>query len=118
MATVRILGSTALKDRIEARVGVEERRTLLSVMRERDLPHRLTCSEGRCGSCAVKVAPFNRTSGRAGDVRLSDVERRLLFRAGKLSQQQYEAEVLADVPPLWRLACQYVVEDEDIMVVF
>jgi len=118
MATVRILGSTALKDRIEAHVGVGERRTLLSVMRERNLPPRLTCGEGSCGSCAVKVAPFNRSSGRAGDVCLSEVERKLLFRVGKLSQQQYEADVLADIPPLWRLACQYVVQDEDIMVVF
>jgi ferredoxin len=117
MATVRILGSSTLQERVEASVGAEERRTLLSVMRERNLPHHLTCSEGRCGSCAVKVAPFKRTAG-AGSVRLSELERKLLYRTGKLSRQQVEAEVLADIPPLWRLACQYVVQDEDIMVVF
>ena len=117
MATVRILGSSLLKDRVEASVGAEERRTLLSVMREQNLPHSLTCSEGRCGSCAVKVAPFGRMTG-AGSVRLSEAERTLLFKTGKLSRQQAEADVLADIPPLWRLACQYVVQDEDIMVVF
>ena len=49
---------------------------------------------------------------------MSDEELDTLFMAGKISKQQYESGMLPDIPPLWRLACQYVVTDEEIMVAF
>lgn len=93
------------------------RRTLLGLGRRHDVPLRCDCRKGLCGTCAVKVAVLNRDHG-PGTVRLSEKEKSVLYRAGKLTREQYESKSLADTPPLWRLACRYVVRDrdEDILV--
>jgi len=88
--------------------------TLLSLSEKYRLPLRCDCKSGVCGTCAVKVAPLHRDGPHA--IRLSGMEKEVLHRLGKLSDQQYRSEQLPDMPPLWRLACQYVVEDEDIWV--
>lgn len=106
-----------LMDKLAVKVNATEKRTLLSLIKEYNLPKECTCGEGKCGTCAVKVAPLRRQTG-ARTVMLSDEERNTLFMAGKLSKQQYESGKLPDIPPLWRLACQYVVTDEEIMVAF
>jgi len=116
MSTVTFL-TQPLRNKLTIQLEPKDRRTLLSLIREYNLPKQCSCGEGKCGTCAVKVAPLNR-QGESRTVHLSDEERRALFLSGKLSQQQYESEVLPDIPPLWRLACQYVVLDEDIMVAF
>ncbi len=116
MAEVTFL-TLKLPDRYTVNVDPAQRRTLLSLMREFRIPGYCRCEEGRCGSCAVKVLP---RPGRPGArrVTLSGREKRALLKRGKISRQQYETDVLADVPPLWRLACQYVVGDEPILVAF
>jgi uncharacterized 2Fe-2S/4Fe-4S cluster protein (DUF4445 family) len=92
-------------------------RTLLSLARQHAVPLRCDCRKGRCGTCAVKVAVLNRDHG-PGRVRLGRKEKAVLYKAGKLTRAQYESKSLADTPPLWRLACRYVVRDrdEDILV--
>jgi ferredoxin len=116
MRTVTFL-TPPLRDALTVRLEPDERPTLLSLIRQHNLPKQCICGEGKCGTCAVKVAPLHRRSG-ARSVRLGEAERTALFMSGKLSQQQYESEALPDIPPLWRLACQYVVTDEEIMVAF
>ena len=106
-----------LRDRLAVKVNPGDKRTLLSLIKEYNLPKECTCGEGKCGTCAVKVAPLRRQIGPR-TVKLSDEERDTLFMAGKISKQQYESGMLPDIPPLWRLACQYVVADEEIMVAF
>lgn len=91
------------------------RRTLLSLASKLRLSLRCMCREGACGTCAVKVAVLQSRDG-SHTVRLSAEEKAVLFKSGKLTREQYESETLADNPPLWRLACQYVVRDEDILV--
>jgi ferredoxin len=116
MRTVTFL-TPPLRDKLTIRLEPDDRPTLLSLIRKLDLPKQCICGEGKCGTCAVKVAPLHRGTG-ARPVRLGEAERNALFQSGKLSQQQYESDALPDIPPLWRLACQYVVTDEEIMVVF
>lgn len=115
MGTVTFLSPALLKE-VTVRVPARGRRTLLSLVRKYRIPLRCDCSRGGCGSCAVKVATLNRQGFKV--VRLNEDEKAALFRAGKLTPQQYQSEVLAESPPLWRLACQYVVKDEDILVAF
>ncbi|MBI5750960.1 MAG: 2Fe-2S iron-sulfur cluster binding domain-containing protein [Hydrogenophilales bacterium] len=117
MSTITFLTQPFRDKKLTVRLAPQEQRTLLSLIQEYKLPKKCTCGEGKCGSCAVKVAPMHRQTGPR-TVRLSDEERTALFKSGKLSRQQYESDGLPDIPPLWRLACQYVVMDEEIMVAF
>lgn len=90
-------------------------RTLLELAGTFDVRLHTECRKGRCGACAVKVAVLG--SSRSGrPVRLTKEEKKILFDAGKLTREQFEAEDLTASGPLWRLACQYVVRDEEILV--
>jgi len=116
MAEVTFL-SLKMSDRVTVNVETGRGRTLLSLMREFRIPGYCRCEEGKCGSCAVKVVP-RRSQAEAKSVTLNNQEKRALLKRGKLSRQQYEENTIADMPPLWRLACQYVIGDEPILVAF
>ncbi len=114
MGKVTFLSPAMIKERI---VFVRGRHTILSLVRRLGLPLRCECGSGHCGSCAVKVARLN--CAGLQPVRLDPGEKETLRQAHKLSPQQYESPELPDIPPLWRLACRYVVGgDEDILVAF
>jgi hypothetical protein len=49
---------------------------------------------------------------------LTEKERATLLAAGKLKKQDIEKAVVSDMPPPFRLACQYIVRDEDVLVKF
>lgn len=89
-------------------------RTLLNLAGS--LNHRLyaECQIGRCGDCAVKVAVLGDRG--ACKAQLGEVEKSILYQAGKLSREQYKSETPPDSQSLWRLACQYVVGNEEIVV--
>lgn len=113
MSSVTFLSLALLNEVI---VPTRGRRTLLSLARSYRIPLRYACQRGNCGSCAVKVAALNWPVPKS--VRLDKREKKVLYQTGKLTPQQYASETLTNVPPLWRLACQYEVEDEDILVAF
>ena len=102
---------------VERVIYVESQRhtTLLSLARELPWPAHKTCGQGLCGACAVKVMFRDRERAMA-QVTLSSDEKTLLYRAGKLTDAEYRAAHIPAHPAFWRLACQYVVEDEDILV--
>ena len=89
--------------------------TLLSVTREFPWPLHKTCGQGLCGACAVKVVPLGLKASEQ-TVSLSLEEKAILYQAGKLTDAEYRAPTLAAHPALWRLACQYIVGDGDILV--
>lgn len=109
--------SPGLRDKVRIAVPRGVQATLLHLAKELKIPLRCYCELGGCGSCAVKVVPMHDPQ-EPGTVCLGEKEKMILFQAGKLSRQQYESEVLEDMPPLWRLACQYRIKDEDILVAF
>lgn len=104
-----------LHDRVQVDVDPEAGGSLLDLALEHQIPLPCDCMRGNCGACAVKVAPLR---GEVYMIRLSERERYLLLTAGKISKKQYHADCLPDHPPLWRLACEYKVADEKIMVAF
>lgn len=114
MATVTFL-KPGLRDALTVNVRSQEHRTLLSLLTQLKLFDECTCGKGRCGECAVKVAP-RAHGGVSRPVRLSTQEKTVLFQAGKLTREQYEADAVLASPALWRLACQYVVRYEEILV--
>jgi hypothetical protein len=51
-------------------------------------------------------------------VALTEKEKTVLRLAGKITAEQIADAETKDLPPPWRLACQMVVRDEDILVNF
>ncbi len=93
-----------------------DNKTLLSVAQANKVSVHFECQNGECGSCLiqVKVLGNNRPTGIA----LTEKEKTVLRYAGKITQKQIEDAETNDMPPPWRLACQYIVRHEDILVTF
>jgi ferredoxin len=90
--------------------------TLLAVAQKNKVPLEFECQNGECGSCLiqVKVLGPNAPSG----VALTEKEKTVLRFAGKITKAELEDAETNDRPPPWRLACQYIVRNEDILVTF
>ena len=90
--------------------------TLLSVAQKNKVPLDFECQNGECGSCLIQVSVL---SGKAPvGVALTEKEKTVLRFAGKITQKQIEDAETKDQPPPWRLACQFIVRNEDIVVTF
>ncbi len=104
-----------MRERMVIEVPENSHVTLLNLMEKLDLSRFCTCGEGKCGACAVKVMPLRRN---ARLIHMSEAERRELIKAGKMTREEIECQVLKDIPPKWRLACQYEISDEPVLVAF
>ena len=90
--------------------------TLLSVAKSHKVPVDFECENGECGSCAVEVQIL---SGKAPmGIALTEKEKVALKLAGKITKKQIDDAEVNDVPPPYRLACQFIVRNEDILVTF
>jgi ferredoxin len=90
--------------------------TLLSVAKRNKLPINFECENGECGSCAVQVTVLG--SNKPLGIHLTEKEKVALKLAGKITKEQIEQAEVNDMPPPWRLACQYIVRNEDVLVRF
>ena len=91
-------------------------RTLLAVAKANNIPLDFECENGECGSCQLKVPVLSDKTPNG--VELTEKEKTVLRFAGKITQQQIDDAETKDLPPPWRLACQFVVRSEDILVEF
>ncbi len=78
------------------------------------IPHE--CEDGRCGSCLVEVTHLD--GERVKGSSLTDKEREGLKNIGKLTKKDAERATVNDLPPKHRLACQMMVNDEDLLIKF
>ncbi len=90
--------------------------TLLALARQHGVPIPCQCQDGQCGSCLIKVSVLG--DKRPLAAHLTDKEKLTLSVNGKLSKAQLYVAETDDVPPPYRLACQFIVRDEDILVEF
>ena len=90
--------------------------TLLAVAKANNVPLDFECENGECGSCAVEVQILSGKSPMG--ISLTEKEKVALKLAGKISKKQIEDAEVNDVPPPYRLACQCIVRNEDILVKF
>lgn len=90
--------------------------TLLAVAKKHNVPVHFECENGECGSCLVQVSVLS--GKRPIGVALTEKEKTVLRYAGKITAEQIANAETYDIPPPWRLACQMVVRDEDILVKF
>ncbi len=90
--------------------------TLLSVAQKNKVPLNFECQNGECGSCLIQVSVL---SGKAPvGMALTEKEKTVLRYAGKITQAQIDDAETNDRPPPWRLACQFIVRHEDVLVTF
>jgi ferredoxin len=89
--------------------------TLLKLARENKIPINYECEDGECGTCLVKVSSVDKKNQRMGGP-LTEKEKSVLQSSGKISKEEMERMIVDDLPSPWRLACQMIVRDEDILV--
>lgn len=97
-------------------VAPGERPTLLAVARNAGVPILFNCEAGDCGACLVHVDTHS--TGQRGVAPLTENENLLLQTMCMLTAKEIEAAEREGVPPDVRLACQYVLRDEEIVVYF
>ena len=90
--------------------------TLLSVAQKNKVPVEFECQNGECGSCMIEVTILSDKApiGMA----LTEKGKTVLRFAGKITRKEIEDAETNDRPPPWRLACQFIVRNEDILVNF
>ncbi len=107
--------SPAMKKDVTVYAVAGDRRTVLGLAQEHKIPIHFECQNGECGSCTVQVTPLG---GKPMAVHLTEKEKSVLSLAGKLTKAQCEQIEVTDIAPMWRLACQYIIRDENILVQF
>ena len=104
------------KDKTVYAVAGSHTETVLKLAKEHKVPVNFDCQAGECGSCLVRVTIID-GKGRMGGP-LTEKEKNVLRELGKLTKKQLEQMIVDDLPSEWRLACQMIVRDEDVLVEF
>lgn len=108
--------SPEYKDRTVYAVAGSHTKTILKIAQENKIPVNFDCQNGECGSCAVRVSQLGKEKKAPLGVSLTMKEQTVLRELGKLTQDQLDDLVTVDQTGEWRLACQFIVRDEDILV--
>jgi ferredoxin len=108
--------SPAMKKDVTVYAVAGDRQTILGLAQKHEIPIHYECQNGECGSCAVEVTQLSNKPPLAAH--LTEKEKAVLVLAGKIKKQDLAELELKDIAPNWRLACQYMLLDEDILVKF
>lgn len=104
------------KDKTVYAVAGSHKQTVLQIARDNRIPIDFSCGDGDCGTCLAKVRSVDKKHAPMGNP-LTDHEIRVLKEMGKITQAQVDQMAVDDLCHTeWRLACQMVVRDEDIIV--
>ena len=88
--------------------------TILKIAKKNKIPVDFSCEDGECGTCLIKVTRLSDKGPMGGP--LTEKETKVLKELGKVSKKEIEKMAIDDLPTQWRLACQIIVRDEDILV--
>ncbi len=78
------------------------------------IPH--DCRNGECGSCLIRIE-YVEGKPKMG-VALTEKEKATLKSLGKITDAEIEDAEVRDIPPPFRLACQFVARDEEVVIHF
>ena len=106
--------SPEYKDRTIYAVAGSHTETLLKLAKEHKVPVHHDCQDGECGHCVVRVSSVDKKERMGGP--LTEKEKVVLRQLGKLTLEEIDRMAVDDLPSEWRLACQMIVRDEDILV--
>jgi ferredoxin len=88
--------------------------TVLKIAKENKIPIDFNCEDGECGTCVIKVTRLSKKGPMGGP--LTDKEKTVLKSLGKITDAEIEKMRVDDLPTSWRLACQFITRDEDLLV--
>jgi ferredoxin len=108
--------SPEYKDKTIYAVAGSHTGSILKAARSNKIPLGFDCEDGECGSCLVRVTSVDRTRNTRMGGPLTDKEIKVLRSLGKLSKEEVDSMAVSDLPTEWRLACQMIPRDEDILV--
>lgn len=89
--------------------------SILAVADANKIPIPHDCRDGECGSCLIEVVTL---SGKTMGSLLTEKEKAQLKALGKITAEEIKRAEVDDIAPKYRLACQYIVRDQDILVKF
>jgi ferredoxin len=102
------------KDKTVYAVAGSFTETVLKIAKTNKIPIQFDCGDGECGSCAIRVKYIGNNEPMG--YHLEEKEKAVLRSLGKISKQELERLIVEDTPSEWRLACQFIPRDEDIVV--
>lgn len=108
--------SPKMKKDLTVYAAAGDRKTILGVAKANGVAINCECEKGECGSCTVEVIHIGNKPPMA--VHLTEKEKTVLLTSGKLKKEDFAEIELLDLAPRHRLACQYMLLDEDIAVTF
>ncbi|MGE0071813.1 MAG: 2Fe-2S iron-sulfur cluster-binding protein [Thiomonas sp.] len=115
MATICFSSPLMEKD-ITVYATAGDTHSVLKLAKKYKIPLPFECEDGECGSCVIKVTSLD-GKPRMGQA-LSDKERRTLVAEGLITKQELAEADVNDLPPKYRLACQFIPRDENILIQF
>jgi ferredoxin len=103
------------KDKTVYAVAGSHKLTILELAKANHIPIDFSCGDGECGTCLIRVIHVDKNKKMGFP--LTDREVAVLKDLGKITKAQIEQMAIDDLCPTdWRLACQMVLRDEDIVV--
>jgi len=108
--------SQEYKDKTVYAVAGSHTETVLKIARSNRIPLQFNCEDGECGSCLVHVASNDLIRNQRMGGPLTAKEIKVLCGLGKISKEEIDNMAVDDLPTEWRLACQMIPRDEDILV--
>ena len=91
-------------------------KTILALSKKHNIPIPCQCQDGECGSCLIKVTMLGDKAPYG--MLLTEKEKLTLSVNGKLTKEDLARAETSDIPPPYRLACQFIARDEDVLVEF
>ncbi|MBK1636806.1 2Fe-2S iron-sulfur cluster-binding protein [Rhodovulum adriaticum] len=115
MAIVTFTSPMMHKDKAVYAVAGDTK-TILALAEENRIPIPFECRDGNCASCLIEVSYDNPESKKA--IMLTEKEKTTLKELGKITADEIENAEVNDMPPRYRLACQFIARDEDVTISF
>jgi ferredoxin len=116
MATITFSSPLLEKDITVYAVAGDTQQSILKLAKKNKIPLPFECEDGECGSCVVHVTSLE-NKPRMSQA-LTDKERRTLVAEGLITREELKNAEVNDMPPAYRLACQFIPRDEEILVRF
>ena len=106
--------SPEYKDKTVYAVAGSFTETVLKIAKSNKIPIDFSCENGECGTCVVKVTSLSDKAPMG--YHLEEKEKAVLLELGKVTKDELEDMIVNDLPSKWRLACQFIPREEDILV--